>query len=196
MKKSYFALIAILIVVVLAFTYAKSYLSRLETNDIKLKYEINRRELVDSLGQVYKLMLKENSADLRTRFDSLLQESDAFVYALESQLDLYINPEYDPLLYGFDSLGNTDESQPTPDTSIQDITEIEIKKLTPSDYEIYITYLEMSLDLPRDLSQYEKQVAAREIREKLLKRFSLSEQDLDKILTRIRAHSQKMATTD
>jgi hypothetical protein len=184
MRKSYALLIAILVVVVLAFTFGKSYLSRLDTSDRLLKQRLSRQELIDSLSQTYEQMLEDNSAGLQTRFDSLRNESDALIYSLESQLDLYISQEYDPLL----QQGSFGDSDLTASGNARANSTGMI--VTPSEYEIYIAYLENIQDFPKDLSSYEKRVEVREVKKKLMKRFSLSSEDLDRVLLMLRQRSK------
>lgn len=184
MRKSYALLIAILVVVVLAFTFGKSYLSRLDTSDRLLKQKLSRKELIDSLSHTHEQTLEDNSADIQARFDSLRNESDALIYSLESQLDLYISQEYDPLLQQ-DSSGNTDVT--ASDGAWADSTGMIV---TPSEYEIYIAYLESIQDFPKDLSSYEKRVEVREVKKKLMKQFSLSRKDLDNVLLKLRQRSK------
>ncbi|MBU2625325.1 MAG: hypothetical protein KKG33_07175, partial [candidate division Zixibacteria bacterium] len=62
MKKAYILLIAVLVVVVLGFTYARSYLSRLESEDIRIKQRISQTQLMDSLRTTYQSMARETSA--------------------------------------------------------------------------------------------------------------------------------------
>jgi hypothetical protein len=183
-RKSYALLIAILVVVVLAFTFGKSYLSRLDTSDRLLKQRLGRQELIDSLSQTYKRMLEDNSTDLQARFDSLRIESDALIYSLESQLDLYISQEYDPLLQQ-DSTGDRDVT--ASDDARADSAGIIV---TPSEYEIYIAYLESIQDFPKDLSSYEKLVEVGEVKKELMKQFSLSKEDLDRVLLKLRQRSK------
>jgi hypothetical protein len=184
MKKSYALLITILVVVVLAFTFGKGYLSRLDTSDRLLKQKLSREELSDSLSKTYEQMLGDNSTDLQARFDSLRNESDALIYSLESQLDLYISQEYDPLLQQ-NSSGDTDVT--ASDDARADLTGMIV---TPSEYEIYIAYLERIKDFPKDLSSYEKRVEVGEVKRKLMKQFSLSRKDLDRVLLKLRQRSK------
>ena|GEM_PF-4049715 len=187
MTKPYALLIAILVVVVLAFTFGKSYLSRLDTSDRLLKERLSRQELIDSLSQTYEQMLEDNSTGLQDRFDSLRNESDALIYSLESQLDLYISQEYDPLLQQ-DSSGDTDATL-SDEVSADSISVI----VTPSEYEIYIAYLESIQDFPKDLSSYEKLVEVGEVKKKLMKRFSLGRKDLNNVLLKLRQRSKDAA---
>ncbi len=184
MRKSYALLIAILVIVVLAFTFGKSYLSRLDTSDRLLKQRLGRQGLIDSLSQTYEQMLEDNSTDLQARFDSLRNESDALIYSLEPQLDLYICQEYDPLLQQ-DSSGDTDVT--ASDDARADSTGMIV---TPSEYEIYIAYLESIQDFPKDLSSYEKRVEVGEVKKRLMKQFSLSRKDLDNVLVKLRQRSK------
>jgi len=183
MTKAYIVLIAILVVVVLAFTFAKSYLSRLDADDILMRHKINSQELVDSLRHTYEQMLKDNSADLQRRFDSLSSESDALIYTLESQLDLYISREYDPLQQMDSSSVATAAIAHQADEAASDL-------VTPSEYEIYIAYLEKIQELPKDLSSYEKQVEVTDIIKKLMDQFSLSEKDLKDVLLKLRQRNK------
>ncbi len=188
MKKAYVILIAVLIVVVAAFTIAKSYLSRLSADAIILTQELKRQELVDSLHHTYRQMLAENRSDLQIRFDSLCAESNAMIYALESQLDLYINSEYDPLRQG-DSVGNWRSLSGNE-------SDVEAKSAAPIDYEIYIQYLEMVTRLPGDLSSYEKRVEVSEIKKQLMKSFSIDSAELEKALVGMRERGRAMAESD
>ena len=184
MRKSYALLITILVVVVLAFTFGKGYLSRLDTSDRLLKQKLSRQELSDSLSKTYEQMFEDNSTDLQARFDSLRNESDALIYSLESQLDLYISQEYDPLLQQ-DSSGDTDVT--ASDDARTDSTGMIV---TPSEYEVYIAYLERIKDFPKDLSSYEKRVEVGEVKKKLMKQFSLSRKNLDRVLLKLRQRSK------
>ena len=178
MRRAYIILIAILIGVVIAFVYAKSYINRLEVSDIELKHDISRKGLIDSLDQVYQRLLADSTADLRQQYEDLKDESDALLYALESQLDLYINREYDPL-HQADSVDDK-----SGDESL----------IEPSEYEIYISYLENTLELPKDLSSYEKRVEITELKEKLMKKFSLDKSELEQILVKVRKRETAVAS--
>jgi hypothetical protein len=181
MTRAYVLLIVILVVVVLAFTFGKGYLSRLDTSDTILKQKLDRQELVDSLNQTYEQILEDNSTDLQTRFDSLRDENEALIYSLESQLDLYISQEYDPLLQQNSSGEIADDIAKADPASIV---------VTLSEYEIYIAYLEKVLDFPKDLSPYEQRVEVGEVKKRLMKQFSLSREDLDKALLKLRQRSK------
>lgn len=188
MRRAYAVLIAVLVVVVIAFTFARSYLSRLGASHATLQQEIRRQELIDSLHATYEKMLQSDSSHLKEQFDSLCAESNALIYALESQLDLYINREYD-LLLQTDSSGHSDLS-----ASSNDVTdEYADSLLTPTEYEIYIAYLEMNLRLPKDLSSYEKKVETREVKKELMERFSISDDQLEEVL--LKARQRSMAGT-
>jgi hypothetical protein len=203
MKRSYYLLIGVLVVVVLAFTYAKSYLTNLESRDTRVKREIVRRQVVDSLQQVYDRLLVQKDRALQERYDSLLSQSNEIVYTLESQLNLLLNPEYDPARYerdvtGIDStvasLGLT-ESGSVAAEGVQRSDEgggaASIGGASPKEYEIYIAYLEKTLALPKDLSSYEKKVSLKEVRNTLMTEYSLTEEELDGLLLRFRERAEE-----
>lgn len=179
MKRAYIILAVILIGVVIAFVYAKSYINRLKVSDIELKHEISRKGLIDSLDQAYQHLLTDSTADLRRRYEDLRDESNALLYALESQLDLYINQEYDPLL-------QTDSSAKAMLDSNVGISGDDELMLRPVEYEIYISYLENTLEFPRDLSSYEKKIEIGELKEKLMSKYSLDKSELEQILVKVR----------
>jgi len=196
MKRSYILLIFALVAVVLAFTYAKSYLSRLESDDARIKQEISQRQIVDSLRLTYQMLANEHTEDLQNRYDSLLEESDALIYALESQLDLYINSEFDPAV---DSMGAASgdssavDMAEAGDSSIAaDADSLRIRT-APEEYEIYVTYLEKALALPKDLSSYEKKVATKQIRRDLMNEFELEREELNSILVKVRTRNEVRA---
>ncbi len=207
MKKAYILFIGLLILIVLAFTYAKSYLSRLESDDLRIKTELGRRQLIDSLQQTFEMMAIDRTGDIQHRYDSLVRESDALIYALESQLDLYLNPEYDPVASVADPDPEGQEDEPNsvradsnvvlaPDTSksltvdsaasIKDAWESEI---TPREYEVYLAYLERVVSLPKDMTSYEKKVAYDEAERNLAAEYSVTKDDIRKILKKLRKNS-------
>ncbi|MBU1319763.1 MAG: hypothetical protein KKH67_11290 [candidate division Zixibacteria bacterium] len=182
MKKAYILLIAVLVVVVLGFTYARSYLSRLESEDIRIKQRISQTQLMDSLRTTYQSMARETSAELQRRYDSLADESTVLIYALESQLNLILYPELDPIAGGDTAdVGATNVSGNDTSATVESADII-----TPAEYEIYLTYLEKSVALPKDLSSYERKVAVRDIKNTLMRRFSVGDEDIVAILKKLR----------
>ncbi|MFH1893678.1 MAG: hypothetical protein ABIK83_13465 [Candidatus Zixiibacteriota bacterium] len=182
MKKAYILLIAVLVVVVLGFTYARSYLSRLESEDIRIKQRISQTQLMDSLRTTYQSMARETSAELQRRYDSLADESTVLIYALESQLNLILYPELDPIAGGDTAdVGATNVSGNDTSATVESADII-----TPTEYEIYLTYLEKSVALPKDLSSYERKVAVRDIKNTLMRQFSVGDEDIVAILEKLR----------
>ncbi|MBU1470802.1 MAG: hypothetical protein KJ723_08965 [candidate division Zixibacteria bacterium] len=182
MKKAYILLIAVLVVVVLGFTYARSYLSRLESEDIRIKQRISQTQLMDSLRTTYQSMARETSAELQRRYDSLADESTVLIYALESQLNLILYPELDPIAGGDTAdVGATNVSGNDTSATVESADII-----TPAEYEIYLTYLEKSVALPKDLSSYERKVAVRDIKNTLMRQFSVGDEDMAAILKKLR----------
>lgn len=179
MKRAYIVLAVVLIGVIIAFVYAKSYINRLKVSDIELKHEISRKGLIDSLDQAYQQLLTDSTGDLRQRYEDLRDESNALLYALESQLDLYINQEYDPLL-------QIDSSAKAMHDSNEDTSSGEEPAIKPAEYEIYISYLETTLEFPRDLSSYEKAVEVGELKNKLMDKYSVEKSELERILVKVR----------
>lgn len=187
MKKAYILLVAALVIIVLAFTYAKSYLSRLEAEDIRIKEKIERTKLIDSLRTTYAAMTRESNADLQHRYDSLAEESSALIYALESQLDLYLYPEFDPA----NTMDSVEGDKTTSGVGGTETSVDSSRVISPTEYEVYLAYLEKSLDLPRDLSAYERRVAVREIKDKLMKKFSMSKKELSAVLSKMRGRPSR-----
>jgi hypothetical protein len=183
MKRAYIILAVILIGVIVAFVYAKSYINRLKVSDIELKHEISRKGLIDSLDQAYQQSLTDSTGDLRQRYEDLRDESNALLYALESQLDLYINQEYDPLL----QMDSTAKAMPDSNEGTSRSDEPAIK---PAEYEIYISYLENTLEFPGDLSSYEKAVEVSGLKKKLMAKYSVDKSELEQILIKVRKRGQ------
>jgi len=183
MKKAYVLLIVILLVVTAAFIYAKIYINNLEARDTEIRLDIHHKVLVDSLHHVYERMNEQKTVDLRRAYDSLRVESEQLLYALESQLDLYLfdqmesdedqNVEVSDDA-GLDTLDNADEAA------------VDSAYIKPIEYEIYIAYLERIMDLPPDLSDYERRVAVREVKSKLENRYEMSEKELKSLLIKLR----------
>jgi hypothetical protein len=215
MKKAYFLLIGLLILIVLAFTYARSYLSRLESDNLRIKTELGRRQLIDSLQQTFEMMALDRTGDIQRSYDSLVRESDALIYALESQLDLYLNPEYDPVASVADPVEDPDlrgdpeaqDDKPdsvradsngviVPDTSkslaadsVASIKDAGESDIIPHEYEVYIAYLDRIAGLPKDLTSYEKKVAYDEAERNLAAEYSVTRGDIRKILKKLREYS-------
>lgn len=188
MKKVYILLIVILLVVTAAFIYAKIYINNLEARDTEIKLEMRHRGLVDSLHLAYERMNEQKTADLRRAYDSLRTESEDLLYALESQLDLYlfdqIESDEEPMAEpGADSVANADTAAVA---AVEDSTLIK-----PIEYEVYIAYLERIMALPKDLSDYERRVAVREVKSKLEESYALSEKELKDILVKLRTREER-----
>ncbi len=189
MKKAYILLIVILLVVTAAFIYAKIYINDLEARNTEIKLEMSHRGLVDSLHQAYERMNVQKTADLRRAYDSLRIESEDLLYTLESQLDLYL----------FDQLESDEEpvavaatdSSVSADTAAMADAARDSTLIRPVEYEIYIAYLERIMALPKDLSDYERRVAVREVKSKLEESYALSEKELKQILVKLRTRDER-----
>ena len=188
MKKAYILLIVILLVVTAAFISAKIYINKLEARDTEIRLDIRHQGLVDSLHLVYERMNEQKTVDLRRAYDSLQIESEQLLYALESQLDLYL----------FDQMeSDNDAEEPSIDTvaevtgdEYEEVEAVDSAYIKPIEYEVYIAYLERILNLPGDLSDYERRVAVREVKSRLEDKYDLSGEELKKLLVKLRTRDE------
>ena len=187
MKKSYILFALVLVVLILAFTFSRSYLSSLEQTAKGTGNQMVSRATLDSLERELKVRFNEYEAFVDLRIDSLERKyrEGATPSPGTSQDSGVKTPAQIPVRENEKSANGSGDSSSKKKNKPE--TKSPAKAIAPTEEElaIYQEYLKRRLELPADLSAYELKVAKNELLMDIGKAHSLDVQQVLDVVDKV-----------
>lgn len=187
MKKPYILFAGILVVLILAFTVSRSYLTALEKETKGSSGSTAQKVELEKFKDEVTQRIDESEANLVARLDSLehrFRESQVRD-TVASAPTVATKPATQTPAKSVDSVSKKPEQKPAADLS-------DAASAAPSDQEneIYLKYLKRRWALPADLTAYETKLAKDEIMQDVGRQYSMSAEEVLQLIDRVYAYRQ------
>lgn len=188
MKKPYILFAGILVVLILAFTVSRSYLTALEKETKGGSGSTSQKVELEKFKDEVTQRIDESEASLMARLDSLEQrfrESQVHDSVVTTPPAVTTKPLGQSPVKSTDSAVKKSESKPP--TQAADAA---AGVPTEQENEIYLKYLKRRWALPADLTAYETKLAKDEIMQEVGRQYNMSAEEVLQLIDRVYAYRQ------
>ena len=183
MKSSYIIFAAILVVLILAFTVSRSYLTSLENDAKRTQQSGVQKADLEQFKQEVEKRIDESEAAFVARLDSLEEKfRDSHIADTVAAPAVVTVPAESklPVTKPADTIQKKTESKPAMDS-------MPVSGYVPTDEEneIYLKYLKRRWALPGDLTSYELKLAKDEIMQDVGRQYTMSAEEVLQLIDRV-----------
>ena len=183
MKSSYIFFAAILVVLILAFTVSRSYLTSLENDAKRTQQSGVQKADLEQFKQEVEKRIDESEAAFVARLDSLEEKfRDSHIADTVAAPAVVTVPAESklPVTKPADTIQKKTEPKPAMDS-------MSVSGYVPTDEEneIYLRYLKRRWALPGDLTSYELKLAKDEIMQDVGRQYTMSAEEVLQLIDRV-----------
>lgn len=183
MKSSYIIFAAILVVLILAFTVSRSYLTSLENDAKRTQQSGVQKADLEQFKQEVEKRIDESEAAFVARLDSLEEKfRDSHIADTVAAPAVVTVPAESklPVTKPADTIQKKTEAKPAMDS-------MPVSGYVPTDEEneIYLKYLKRRWALPGDLTSYELKLAKDEIMQDVGRQYTMSAEEVLQLIDRV-----------